>query len=89
MPDHILALVIGFVLDLLLGDPTWIYHPVCIIGKYISFAEKKLRARGGNLRRSADPDSIDRAVDDGGCGADPLGVEPAWTCAASDCDGAA
>ena len=53
MPDHILALVIGFGLDLLLGDPTWIYHPVCIIGKYISFAEKKLRARGGNLRRSA------------------------------------
>ena len=53
MPDHILALVIGFVLDLLLGDPTWFYHPVCIIGKYISFAEKKLRARGGNLRRSA------------------------------------
>ena len=36
MPDHILALVIGFVLDLLIGDPTWIYHPVCIIGKYIS-----------------------------------------------------
>ena len=53
MPDHILALVIGFVLDLLFGDPTWIYHPVCIIGKYISFAEKKLRVRGGNLRRSA------------------------------------
>ena len=53
MPDHILALVIGFVLDLLFGDPTWIYHPVCIIGKYISFAEKKLRARGGDLRRSA------------------------------------
>ena len=53
MPDHILALVIGFVLDLLLGDPAWFYHPVCIIGKYISFAEKKLRACGGNLRRSA------------------------------------
>ena len=53
MPDHILALAIGFVLDLLLGDPAWLYHPVCIIGKYISFAEKKLRARGGNLRRSA------------------------------------
>lgn len=53
MPDHIIALMIGFVLDLLLGDPVWLYHPVCIIGKYISFAEKKLRARGGNLRRSA------------------------------------
>ncbi|MBQ7886163.1 MAG: cobalamin biosynthesis protein CobD [Clostridia bacterium] len=53
MPDYLLALVIGFILDLLLGDPDWLYHPVCLIGKYISFAEKKLRARGGNLRRSA------------------------------------
>ena len=53
MKDWIFALVIGFALDLLLGDPVWLYHPVCIIGKYISFTEKKLRARGGNLRRSA------------------------------------
>ena len=53
MPDHILALVMGFALDLLLGDPAWLYHPVCVIGKYIAFAEKKLRVRGGNLRASA------------------------------------
>ena len=53
MGDWILALIIGFVLDLLLGDPEWLYHPVCIIGKYISFMEKKLRKRGGNLRKSA------------------------------------
>jgi len=53
MPDHILALAIGFALDLLLGDPAWLYHPVCVIGKYIAFAEKKLRERGGNLRISA------------------------------------
>ena len=53
MGDWILALLIGFVLDLLLGDPKWLYHPVCIIGKYISFMEKKLRKRGGNLRKSA------------------------------------
>jgi len=53
MSDWILALAIGFVLDLMLGDPAWLYHPVCIIGKYISFMEQKLRARGGNLRRSA------------------------------------
>ena len=53
MSDWILALVFGFVLDLLLGDPAWLYHPVCIIGKYISFMEKKLRTRGGDLRRSA------------------------------------
>ena len=53
MGDWILALMIGFVLDLLLGDPEWLYHPVCIIGQYISFMEKKLRKRGGNLRKSA------------------------------------
>lgn len=53
MGDWILALLIGFILDLLLGDPEWLYHPVCIIGKYISFMEKKLRKRGGNLRKSA------------------------------------
>lgn len=53
MPDRLLALVIGFLLDLLLGDPPWLLHPVCIIGKWISFAEKRLRKRGGNLRISA------------------------------------
>ena len=53
MSDWIWALIIGFVLDLLLGDPAWLYHPVCIIGKYISWMEKKLRARGGDLRKSA------------------------------------
>lgn len=53
MPDHIDALVIGFALDLLLGDPAWLCHPVCVIGRYIAFAEGKLRARGGNLRRGA------------------------------------
>ena len=53
MGDWLLALCVGYGLDLLLGDPAWLYHPVIIIGKFISFAEKKLRARGGNLRRSA------------------------------------
>ena len=49
----IMALVAGYVLDLLLGDPEWLYHPVRLIGKLISALEKRLRARGGNLRRSA------------------------------------
>ena len=53
MSDWLLALIIGFVLDLLLGDPAWLYHPVCLIGRYISRMEKRLRARGGNLRKSA------------------------------------
>lgn len=45
------ALLAGVVLDLIFGDPQ--HHPVCAIGRYISWAEKKLRARGGNLRKSA------------------------------------
>ncbi len=56
----IAALMAGYLLDLLLGDPEWLYHPVRLmyhpvrlIGKYISFAEKHLRKRGGNLRISA------------------------------------
>lgn len=53
MKTFMLALAAGFVLDLLLGDPEWLYHPVRLIGKYISFMEKKLRRRGGNLRQSA------------------------------------
>ena len=51
--DYLLALGAGFLLDCLLGDPEWLYHPVCLIGKYISRMEKWLRKRGGNLRRSA------------------------------------
>ena len=49
----IAALIAGFLLDLLLGDPEWLYHPVRLIGKYISFAEKRLRSRGGPLRKKA------------------------------------
>ncbi|MBR5962338.1 MAG: cobalamin biosynthesis protein CobD [Clostridia bacterium] len=49
----IAALIAGYLLDLLLGDPEWLYHPVRLIGKYISFAEKRLRKQGGNLRISA------------------------------------
>ena len=53
MPDIILALIIGYGIDLMLGDPEWLYHPVCLIGRFISFMEKKLRTRGGDLRKSA------------------------------------
>ena len=53
MRDYMLALTAGFALDLLLGDPEWLYHPVRLIGKYISWMGKRLRKRGGNLRKSA------------------------------------
>lgn len=50
---NIAAIFVGFILDMLIGDPQGWPHPVILIGRYIAFAEKKLRARGGNLRRSA------------------------------------
>ncbi len=39
----VIALCAGFLVDLGLGDPRWLYHPVCAIGKWIAFWEKKLR----------------------------------------------
>lgn len=53
---HGIAFLAGFVLDLLFGDPHWLPHPIRLIGRLISFLEKKLydetknlRARGGVL----------------------------------------
>ena len=40
MPMHVLALLVGAAIDLVVGDPEWFYHPVRLIGKYISFAER-------------------------------------------------
>lgn len=37
------AVVCGFLLDLLFGDPRWLYHPVRVIGNGISLLEKGLR----------------------------------------------
>ena len=50
---NIAAMLVGYGLDLIIGDPDGWTHPVIWIGKWISFAEKKLRRRGGNLRCSA------------------------------------
>ncbi len=38
----ILPLLIGWLLDLLLGDPTWLPHPVVGFGKLIAFGEHRL-----------------------------------------------
>ena len=40
-----LAVLGGFVLDTLFGDPAWLPHPVVLMGKAISALEKRLRAR--------------------------------------------
>ena len=41
MKYHLLAFVTGCVLDLILGDPYFLYHPVRLIGKIISTLENK------------------------------------------------
>lgn len=38
------ALLAGFVLDMLFGDPRWLYHPVCVIGNLIAALEKRIRS---------------------------------------------
>lgn len=43
MTMHLLAIFLGFILDLLVGDPRWLYHPVRLIGKLIEVLEKVLR----------------------------------------------
>ena len=35
------AIVAGFILDLIFGDPHWLTHPICLIGNLIRFLEKK------------------------------------------------
>jgi len=39
---HIAGFFIGFIMDLLLGDPYWLPHPIRLIGKLIAELDKKL-----------------------------------------------
>ena len=41
----LLGAALSFGLDLLLGDPSWMPHPVVYMGKVITWAEKELRRR--------------------------------------------
>ena len=43
MIPHLSALALGFLLDLLLGDPHWAPHPVRLMGRLISALERLLR----------------------------------------------
>ena len=42
--EIVFAALLGFLIDLILGDPYWMPHPVIYIGKAITFLEKRLRA---------------------------------------------
>ena len=37
--------VCGFLLDILLGDPAWLLHPVVVMGRGITWVEQHLRPR--------------------------------------------
>lgn len=43
MQYRMTALIAGFLLDLIFGDPKWLYHPICLIGNEIAFFEKRIR----------------------------------------------
>ncbi|MGM9569299.1 MAG: adenosylcobinamide-phosphate synthase CbiB [Phascolarctobacterium sp.] len=45
---HLAAIIAGFILDLIFGDPHWLPHPICLIGNLIGFIE-------GNLRPKLEP----------------------------------
>lgn len=46
MNYHMIAFFSGFLLDLLLGDPYWLWHPVRLLGSMITCLEKHLRKTG-------------------------------------------
>ena len=43
MELSMLAVGLGFILDLLIGDPHWLYHPIRLVGHLISTLETLLR----------------------------------------------
>lgn len=46
--SHLLAVILGFLLDLAAGDPYSTYHPIVLIGKLISFFEELLYPRSSD-----------------------------------------
>ena len=42
---HLAAIIGGFILDLIFGDPHWLPHPICLIGNLIGFIEGNLRPK--------------------------------------------
>ena len=45
--NHLIAFVLGFILDLLFGDPHFMPHPVKVMGRLIGFLTKKLNNGSG------------------------------------------
>lgn len=45
------AVLLGFALDLIFGDPAWLPHPVVVMGRYIAWFERAVRPRFPQTRR--------------------------------------
>ncbi len=45
MKYSLMALVIGFLIDLIIGDPHSLYHPIRLVGNLIAFLEKRLNQK--------------------------------------------
>lgn len=61
MAERIIVLCIGFILDIIIGDPYWLWHPVRGIGKVIELAEKIL-IKVFRLKEGRETDSIKKLV---------------------------
>ncbi len=48
-----LPLVLGYILDLLFGDPRWLPHPIVLFGKMIASAERRLNRGEHRLLKGA------------------------------------
>lgn len=57
MKYHVIALCIGFLLDLLLGDPYWMPHPIRLIGAEIGWLERRLLGSKDDLKNKEKRDS--------------------------------
>ena len=45
----VLPVVIGWLLDRILGDPVWLPHPIVFFGKVIVWGEKRFNKENGRL----------------------------------------
>lgn len=51
MAGSLIAVALGFLADLMFGDPTVPWHPICLIGNLIAKLEKSIRARFPKTQR--------------------------------------
>lgn len=61
MAERIIVLCVGFILDIIIGDPYWLWHPVRGIGKVIELAEKIL-IKVFRLREGRETDSRKKII---------------------------